>query len=204
MNEVSAQKEMQMIPNYENSCGECRECCIHLPIYEPDDDLVKAAGVPCKHLCNQGCSLFKKPEMPSMCQKFLCEWRDTDWFRNRPDYRPDRLGVIFHIGHDINVTEVRSGALDAPAVRYILAKLKKWYPDAPVVEKPFGVTAGVIPTENHMPGMEYDIISSNHFRLRTGSPGFEVIDAVLEQTCEAVTPILDTDKAISADSKHIT
>src|ERR1700733_6764396 len=76
-----------------NECGECRACCVVLPIVEPDFN--KPAGEPCKHLCDKGCSIFGQPTWPKLCRDYLCVWRVDGWLGKRPNYRPDKLGVVF-------------------------------------------------------------------------------------------------------------
>jgi hypothetical protein len=70
------------------SCGSCSLCCVTLKI--DSTQLRKKAGLPCRHLTNNGCGIYAK--RPEICQKFLCGWRlfpelDDDW-------RPDLSGVL--------------------------------------------------------------------------------------------------------------
>lgn len=50
------------------TCGECRECCIHLEI----ETLKKPAMVPCHNLCKIGCGIYK--DRPQVCRDFSCAW----------------------------------------------------------------------------------------------------------------------------------
>jgi len=126
-----------------NLCGECRACCVVLPIAEPE--LVKPAGEPCKHLCGSGCELYNGPQFPRLCKDYLCLWRQDDWLNNRPDYRPDKLGVIFQLGaRRLIVFETRPGALQSQQVAYIKSRMRKWLGEEDVVKNfPAGVMDGV-------------------------------------------------------------
>lgn len=127
-----------MITN-RNICGECRACCIVLPIAEPD--FVKAAGEPCKHLCASGCSLFKSKELPELCRDYYCEWRIDKWFEQRPEYRPDIIGVIFQYGRGtLSIFETRPNALNTARVQYVKARLRK---NLLVKLYPYGVQDGI-------------------------------------------------------------
>ena len=127
-----------------NLCGECRACCIHLPVADPD--LVKAAGTPCSHLCDKGCSIFEQPDLPSICKGYLCEWRSDPWMNKRPLYRPDKLGVIFsrhHLG--LVVTEIRPDALKQQAVSYIKNRFPKHIRGECLTYYAYGSMDGYIP-----------------------------------------------------------
>lgn len=126
-----------------NRCGECRACCVVLPIAEPE--LVKPAGEPCKHLCGTGCQLYNSPQFPALCKEYLCLWRHDDWLNKRPDYRPDKLGVIFHFGADgLVVFETHPGSLRSQQVAYVKRRLlKHLHSDALVKNFPAGVLDGV-------------------------------------------------------------
>lgn len=76
-------------------CGECRECCIHLPINFIDD--FKPAHVPCDNLCESGCSIYD--HRPNECEHFFCAWKVIPPAEIISDaehdaMRPDRSGVI--------------------------------------------------------------------------------------------------------------
>ena len=117
------------------TCGECRACCVVLPIAEPD--LVKPAGEPCKHLCETGCGIYGRAEWPTLCRKYYCGWRQDKWMSQRPLYRPDTLGVIFQFTPGVlALFEVRPGALQSQQVQYIKARLRG---DAQVNNYPVGV-----------------------------------------------------------------
>lgn len=122
-----------------NVCGECRACCIILPIAEPG--FVKAAGVPCNHLCTSGCSLYGSETMPDLCRGYYCVWRMDKWFENRPDYRPDKLGVILQ-GHMDRLTlfEVSPNSLSKSSVQYIKNRQRK---GRTVMLYPYGIGFGV-------------------------------------------------------------
>jgi len=107
-----------------NSCGECRACCVLLPIAEPN--FVKPAGQPCNHLCESGCRIFGSAEWPTLCREYYCGWRLDKWMGQRPFYRPDKLGVIiqFHDGI-LAIFEVIPGALQSPQVQYVKSRLRR-------------------------------------------------------------------------------
>jgi len=104
-----------------NECGECKACCIHLPIAAEETMITKPVGTPCKFLCEQGCSIHDKPDQPTMCKQYRCLWRRWEWMGRQPDLRPDKLGVIFGVFPDSKVVlfETKEGALDTAAVQRI-------------------------------------------------------------------------------------
>jgi len=109
-----------------STCGECRECCIHLHINEPG--WKKAAGDPCHHLAANGCgcSIYGKPEWPTLCRGYLCMWRSEEWMSSRPNYRPDKLGVIIDwYPWAVTVRETRPGAAEQASVQYIIARYRR-------------------------------------------------------------------------------
>ncbi len=107
----------------DNECGGCQMCCLELPIATAD--LRKPAGEPCQHLCAAGCSLHGETQRPQVCCTFLCGWRADPWLGRRPDYRPDRLGVIFQLkAGTLSLFEGRAGAFDQESVRYIVGRLR--------------------------------------------------------------------------------
>lgn len=121
-----------------NQCGECQACCVVLPIAEPD--FVKPAGVPCQHLCETGCQLFGTPELPNLCRDFYCEWRLQQWLNDRPQYRPDVLGVLFMVHRGVlTVFEVHPGALMSQRVAYAKSRLRSQLGNGLVKNYPLGV-----------------------------------------------------------------
>ncbi len=63
------------------SCQSCTACCTYLKIesqpgyttrYDTGEDLAKPAGVPCRFLSTQGCSIYDV--RPQVCRKFACDW----------------------------------------------------------------------------------------------------------------------------------
>jgi hypothetical protein len=88
----------------------------------------KPSGTPCRHLCAAGCGIYE--HRPDVCRNYLCAWRSHAWFGSRPDYRPDKLGVMVSCqdtkdGWAITLWEVREGALDDPRLPFILDKLRQ-------------------------------------------------------------------------------
>lgn len=107
----------------DNECGGCTACCTVMPIVS--EDFCKQAGKTCEHcLPGVGCGIYEK--RPKACQVFLCGWRFDPWLGSRPEYRPDRLGVMFSKDAEGNMSvwEVTPGALDDPRVNYIVNRIK--------------------------------------------------------------------------------
>ena len=69
-------------------CDGCRACCTVLGVHE----LGKVNYEPCQHECDKGCAIYE--ERPTSCRAFYCGWAQG-CIPGRPDFRPDRLGVIF-------------------------------------------------------------------------------------------------------------
>ena len=55
----------------DRSCGDCTMCCTILTVDTPD--FKKAAGAPCAHLGEQGCSIHAV--RPHICRTWFCAWR---------------------------------------------------------------------------------------------------------------------------------
>ena len=72
----------------ERTCGTCTACCTLFPIDQPD--LVKQAGVACRHLAGGGCGLH--PAWPRVCGEWFCGWRRLP--RLGDEWRPDRSGIV--------------------------------------------------------------------------------------------------------------
>ncbi len=125
-----------------NTCGECRACCVVLPLTEPD--FVKAAGEPCTHLCESGCRLFGSAEWPTLCREYYCIWRLDKWMGQRPLYRPDKLGVIFQFNDGVlALFEVQPGALQSPQVHYVKGRLRGHPWVRTVKNYPVGILDGI-------------------------------------------------------------
>jgi len=78
------------------NCGSCQECCTFLAIPE----LNKAENEPCKHLSDDGCSIYQ--DRPDVCQGFNCLWKFRNLFVDKKGKRrPDRLGVMVRLRNDI-------------------------------------------------------------------------------------------------------
>jgi hypothetical protein len=79
-----------MTPN--PSCGTCALCCKLPRVVE----INKPQGRWCEH-CRPGqngaCSIFDRPERPTICGEYLCVWRMTDL---PAELRPDRCGFIIN------------------------------------------------------------------------------------------------------------
>jgi hypothetical protein len=106
-----------------NDCGECTACCDIAGVAE----LGKPAYARCPHMaCN--CTIYEK--RPATCAGFRCIWH-MGFFGDRPDWRPDKLGLMFEFNNEgtgtrINVFEVTPGALalNKDRLKHIIDRLK--------------------------------------------------------------------------------
>ncbi len=109
----------------QNECGDCHACCVVLPVYDRPTGWAKAGAEPCEHLRpgeSGCCGIYQR--RPEVCRAWHCAWRKDPWLGSRPDYRPDRLGVMFSFsGAGLGLWEVRRGALQDGRVQYIKRKL---------------------------------------------------------------------------------
>lgn len=71
------------------SCGPCTACCTVQGVREGLES-PKPPGVPCPHLCEKGCGIYKK--RPDECSTYRCLW--LQGFGELWD-RPDLSGVVF-------------------------------------------------------------------------------------------------------------
>ena len=74
-----------------SACGTCRVCCTVMGV----EEIAKAPGDKCVHLCGKGCSIYQF--RPASCREFECLWLQTQT-RDAPmpkSMRPDRCGVMF-------------------------------------------------------------------------------------------------------------
>jgi hypothetical protein len=91
-------------------CGDCSECCVHLPIN--DAKLQKPRQTPCVHLC-KGCAIYK--DRPPVCKGYQCYWLSGEL----PEYlKPNQTGLLFghkntDSGSVIQITEREPGVIDA-------------------------------------------------------------------------------------------
>lgn len=92
------------------SCGACNACCIYLDI----DELDKREHQRCRHLRDDGCSIYQS--RPRACKTFFCLWR-LGFFAASD--RPDKAGLLAQAvqnslgGFGVNVVETRAGAVEA-------------------------------------------------------------------------------------------
>lgn len=115
-----------------NPCGECRACCVAPPI--KFEEYTKKAHEPCCHLCDHGCSKYKK--RPRACREFECSWLKSQ-YRNdvmAPELRPNHCGVFFidrdTVGGDPLVFEVhpdpsRPDVINSPLVRSYIDEMQR-------------------------------------------------------------------------------
>jgi len=78
---------IELVPG--RSCGECTLCCTNLAI--DTKEYRKVPGVPCAHLCAQGCGIYDT-RYP-VCRTYFCGWRCMDALGE--EWRPDRSGILF-------------------------------------------------------------------------------------------------------------
>jgi hypothetical protein len=111
-------------PREENDCGECTACCDVVAI----EELGKPHYARCPHLTTK-CEIYE--ERPASCRNYRCAWH-MGFLGDRPDWRPDKLGLIFNfnsegaVGLKFEVLETVAGALAAnrDRLKHILARLK--------------------------------------------------------------------------------
>ena len=86
------------------SCEDCDICCDIVGASE----LGKPYYARCAHM-HKGCTIYET--RPHSCRVFRCAWH-MGFFGDKPDWRPDKLGVILHFtGTSVEVFETRPGAL---------------------------------------------------------------------------------------------
>jgi hypothetical protein len=78
-------------------CGDCRMCCIALPVIAPEYDVVSHPGEPCRHLCASGCGVYGTPARPRLCHDYACNWLRG---HGSVEQRPDRMGALPTIAED--------------------------------------------------------------------------------------------------------
>ena len=66
-------------------CGNCTECCTHIGIAETNSP----PGVPCKHICKQGCGIYEN--RPQACADVKCLWLNGEFSVND---RPDKTKMV--------------------------------------------------------------------------------------------------------------
>jgi hypothetical protein len=106
-------------------CGPCTACCTVLAV----DELTKPKGTPCPKLCAAGCGIYET--RPTSCRGFFCLWLQgaLDQDGPRPDWRPDRVGLVVDyqaespVGDVMKVHEVRPGAAETPGALELLGFL---------------------------------------------------------------------------------
>jgi hypothetical protein len=102
-----------------NRCGDCDICCDIIGASE----LGKPYYARCAHM-NKGCTIYET--RPKTCRVFRCAWH-MGFFGDKPDYRPDRLGLILHLtGTSVEAYETRPGALAENQQRlpHLVARIK--------------------------------------------------------------------------------
>ena len=110
----------------ERRCGECTECCTHLPIPAGGVSAeAKPAGTPCVELCDGGCRIYEG--RPDFCRAFRCAWHKSEHWHS--DWRPDKSGLLClqePLGDGqpaAAVYEIRAEALRSPEAAEILERL---------------------------------------------------------------------------------
>jgi len=74
-------------------CGECRECCTAMGVYEMD----KPNHQSCRYECETGCSIYNRK--PKSCNDFECLWKRRVVGNGELRFRPDRIGLVPIIEH---------------------------------------------------------------------------------------------------------
>lgn len=103
-------------------CGGCTACCTILGVGAVN----KGHYTPCKHICQQGCSIYS--DRPLVCVEWECAWK-SGWIDGDERRRPDRLGLMFEFRvlggrHFLWCYEVWPDAFKEAKVSYLLARLK--------------------------------------------------------------------------------
>lgn len=124
----------------ERSCGPCSACCTELGILgagPPGTDglpTLKPERTRCPHetpdsarprRAREGCGCSAYADRPAGCRTYRCLYVTGEVHDNpQRDFRPDRLGVIFDREAEgaVVARELRPGAADDVAVRYLLGK----------------------------------------------------------------------------------
>lgn len=159
-----------------NTCGECKACCVVLPIADPE--IVKPAGEPCQHLCESGCGIYEKPEWPQLCRDYFCAWRQVEWLGTRPLYRPDKLGVIFQFHSEVlAIFEIYPGASQSSQVQYVKNRLRG---TLKVRIYPVGILDGITftpemvgsdgQTKGDVDGVKWEYLGGDEYILRRIAP----------------------------------
>jgi hypothetical protein len=103
------------------SCGDCTACCTIMGVAS----LNKPHYTSCKHICHQGCAIYK--DKPTECSVWECAWK-SGWIDGDERRRPDNLGVMFEfrlVGGSsfLWVYEVQHDAFSQSRVKYLLDRL---------------------------------------------------------------------------------
>ncbi len=69
-------------------CDECTVCCITTHV--DTKEFQKLPGIPCPHLCAQGCSIYATRYQA--CHEYHCGWRYLGFLSD--NWRPDKSGVL--------------------------------------------------------------------------------------------------------------
>lgn len=105
----------------ERPCGECQACCTAIGVHE----LNKPPLQRCQHQCDSGCAIYEA--RPESCRGYYCLWQ-AGFLEGDERRRPDKLGIILDsrssdAGDVISAWEIREGAADEPATKYLLEKI---------------------------------------------------------------------------------
>lgn len=116
------------------TCGGCTACCKTHQI----EELQKPANQWCAHcVVGKGCGVYE--ERPPSCRDYACVWINFPDALPEDDQRPDRLGVVFSIFNQpemtgdpkgetlrVFVNEVMEGRLNTKAARRALDRVRKY------------------------------------------------------------------------------
>lgn len=89
------------------SCQGCNLCCIALEIesrggytltLDGQVDLAKPAGVPCRFVCESGCTIYEN--RAPICRRFRCDWLEG---RRGAEFSPLQSRIIGVRGNSVCV-----------------------------------------------------------------------------------------------------
>ena len=80
-----------------NKCGDCNICCTVMNI-----ENVSKSGDECKHICEEGCSIYSK--RPNACSHFKCAYLTSGWDE---EFRPDKSGIMI-VGYVDQISAYRT------------------------------------------------------------------------------------------------
>ncbi len=86
---MQTMSQTRLVPGRE--CGDCKVCCVALPIDTPE--IQKLSGAACRHCVAGGCAVYQT--RPPVCRSYFCAWRRAAEVPQ--DWRPDLAGILTEI-----------------------------------------------------------------------------------------------------------